>query len=151
MRAVIQRVKHAKVEVEKKIVGEIKTGLLVFVGIEDSDTEEDKNYLAQKIVNLRIFNDRQNVMNLSILDIDGEILCISQFTLMAITQKGNRPSYIRASKGSIAMPIYEDFCKKLSELLKKEIKKGIFGADMQIMLQNDGPTTIWMDSKSKAY
>lgn len=151
MRAVIQRVKYAKVEVNQETIGEIKTGLLVFVGIEDQDNEEDENYLAQKIINLRIFNDPENIMNLSVLDIDGEILCISQFTLMAATQKGNRPSYIRASKGSLAMPIYKDFCKKLSILLKKEIKMGIFGADMQILLQNDGPVTIWMDSKSKAY
>lgn len=149
MRTVIQRVKYAKVEVEGVTVGEIQKGLLVLVGIEDADTDDDQNYLVKKICGLRIFDDEAGVMNKSVADIDGEILCVSQFTLMASTAKGNRPSYIRASKGEVAEPVYEAFCKKLGELLKKEIKKGKFGADMKVSLLNDGPVTICIDSKNK--
>lgn len=149
MRTVIQRVKHAKVEVSGATVGEIGKGLLVLVGIEDADTEEDENWLARKIAALRIFDDEEHVMNRSVTDCGGDILCVSQFTLMAQTAKGNRPSYIRASKGETARPVYDSFCRKLGELLKKEIKKGIFGADMQITLLNDGPVTICIDSKNK--
>ena len=149
MRTVIQRVKHAKVEVDGKITGEIKQGLLVLAGFENEDTEEDLDWMSGKICNLRIFDDEQGVMNRSVIDIQGQILCVSQFTLHAMTKKGNRPSYIRAAKGDIANPLYEEFCKKLGFLLKNDVKKGIFGANMQVTLLNDGPVTIIIDSKNK--
>ena len=149
MRVVIQRVQRASVTVDKAIVGEIGAGLLVLVGIEASDLEEDIDWLCKKIVNLRIFDDSEGVMNRSILESGGNILSISQFTLMASTKKGNRPSYIRAAKGDISKPIYERFCTVLSNELGREVQRGIFGADMKVELLNDGPVTIIMDTKNK--
>jgi D-tyrosyl-tRNA(Tyr) deacylase len=149
MRAVIQRVSSASVKVDDKITGEIKQGLLVLVGIEDSDDQEDLEWLSGKIVNLRIFNDDEGVMNKSVKDIDGGLLVVSQFTLHAATKKGNRPSYIRASKPDIAVPLYEQFKQQLTADLGKEIQAGIFGADMKVALLNDGPVTIIIDTKNK--
>lgn len=149
MRVLIQRTKHASVTIEGRCKSAIKRGLLVLVGIEDSDGKEDIEWLCKKIVNLRIFDDENGVMNRSVLDIDGEILVVSQFTLHASTKKGNRPSYIRASKPEIAIPLYETFCKELSLSLGKEVGTGEFGADMKVELLNDGPVTIWMDTKNK--
>lgn len=149
MRAVIQRVSHASVKVEEKITGEIKNGLLILLGIEDADTKEDIEWLSSKIVNLRIFNDANGVMNISIKDIDGDILLVSQFTLHASTKKGNRPSYIKASKPDIAIPLYEEMILQLEKDLGKKIQAGIFGADMKVELVNDGPVTILMDTKNK--
>lgn len=149
MRAVIQRVKEACVKVDGKITGEIGNGLLVLVGIEDADTEEDIDWLSKKIAGLRIFDDENGVMNRSVMDIDGRILAVSQFTLMASTKKGNRPSYIRASKGPVAEPMYEKFCNALEKETGKKTEKGIFGADMKVSLLNDGPVTIIMDTKNK--
>jgi len=149
MRAVIQRVSSASVKVDDKITGEIKQGLLVLVGIEDSDDQEDLEWLSGKIVNLRIFNDDEGVMNKSVKDIDGGLLVVSQFTLHAATKKGNRPSYIRASKPEIAVPLYEQFKQQLTADLGKEIQAGIFGADMKVELLNDGPVTIIIDTKNK--
>lgn len=149
MRVLIQRTKHASVTIEGRCKSAIKQGLLVLVGIEDSDGKEDIEWLCKKIVNLRIFDDENGVMNRSVLDIDGEILVVSQFTLHASTKKGNRPSYIRASKPEIAIPLYEAFCKELSLSLGKEVGTGEFGADMKVELLNDGPVTIWIDTKNK--
>jgi D-aminoacyl-tRNA deacylase len=149
MRIVIQRVSKASVTVEGEIAGSIQKGLLVFLGIEDADAGEDIQWLASKIINLRIFNDPEGVMNLSIADVGGDILLVSQFTLHASTKKGNRPSYIRASKPPVAIPIYAKMCGELESLLGKKIQKGIFGADMKVELVNDGPVTIIMDSKNK--
>ena len=149
MRVLIQRVKEANVKVDEKITGEIKQGFLVLVGFENADTDEDLTWTANKISALRIFDDENGVMNKSILEVDGEILCVSQFTLFAMTKKGNRPSYFKAAKGEISEPLYNQFCEKLKSLLNKEIKKGIFGADMKVSLINDGPVTIWIDSKNK--
>jgi D-tyrosyl-tRNA(Tyr) deacylase len=149
MRVVIQRVAHAQVVVNEAVVGSIGTGLLVLVGIEDTDQLEDVEWLTGKIINLRIFNDEAGVMNLSVKDINGEILIISQFTLHASTKKGNRPSYIRASKPDHAVPLYEALKKRLSEDLGKNVEAGIFGADMKVSLLNDGPVTITMDTKNK--
>jgi D-tyrosyl-tRNA(Tyr) deacylase len=149
MRAVIQRVKEASVKVDGRITGQIGNGLLVLVGIEDADTEEDIDWLAKKIAGLRIFDDENGVMNRSVMDIDGNILAVSQFTLMASTKKGNRPSYIRASKGPVAEPMYEKFCLALEKETGKKTEKGIFGADMKVSLLNDGPVTIIMDTKNK--
>jgi len=149
MRAVIQRVTKASVTIEGKINGQIENGLLVFMGIEDADTNEDIEWLSSKIVNLRIFNDENGVMNISVKDIAGKILLISQFTLHASTKKGNRPSYIKASKPDIAIPIYEKMIVQLSIDLGKEIQTGIFGADMKVELLNDGPVTIVIDTKNK--
>ena len=149
MRNVIQKVTHASVTIEGKIKSEIKKGLLVFVGIEDRDKDDDIDWLANKIVNIRIFEDENGVMNKSVIDMDGEILVVSQFTLHALTKKGNRPSYIKASKPDFAIPMYEKFCKKVSENLGKEVKTGVFGADMKVELLNDGPTTIWIDSQNR--
>lgn len=146
MRLVIQRVKHASVTVEKKITGAIDDGLLALVGIEDTDTPDDSQWLAGKLVNLRIFDDENGVMNRSVKDINGGILIVSQFTLMASTKKGNRPSYIRASKHEFAIPMYEQFCKNVSSLLGKPVQTGIFAADMQVELLNNGPVTIFIDS-----
>ena len=149
MRTLIQRVSSASVKIDGKIKSEIEQGLLVFVGIEDKDTIEDINWLSKKISNLRIFADEAGIMNKSVIDISGEILVISQFTLHASTQKGNRPSYIRASKPEFAIPMYELFCVELSEAINKDIKTGAFGADMKVSLVNDGPVSIWIDSKQK--
>lgn len=149
MRVIIQRVSHASVTIEGVCKSSIQKGLLVLVGIEDADTQEDAEWLTGKIINLRIFDDENGVMNKSILDIGGELLLISQFTLHASTKKGNRPSYIRAAKPPVAIPLYEEFCKKLSISLGKEIGTGEFGADMKVELLNDGPVTICMDTKMK--
>ena len=149
MRAVIQRVTEASVTVNQQITGLIGIGLLVFVGIEDEDSEEDRQWLAHKIVNLRIFDDKDGVMNLSVKEVNGNILLVSQFTLHAATKKGNRPSYIKASKPEIAIPMYEEMIKTLSNLMGSTIQTGIFGADMKVNLLNDGPVTIWIDSKAK--
>ena len=149
MRAVIQRVTKASVTIEGRINGQIENGLLVLMGIEDADTNEDIEWLSSKIVNLRIFNDENGVMNISVKDIAGNILLISQFTLHASTKKGNRPSYIKASKPDIAIPIYEKMIVQLSIDLGKGIQTGIFGADMKVELLNDGPVTIVIDTKNK--
>jgi len=146
---VIQRVAHAQVDVDGKTVGAIRNGLLVLVGVEDADQLEDVEWLAGKIANIRIFNDEQGVMNVSVKDINGEVLVVSQFTLHASTKKGNRPSYIRASKADHAVPMYELFKQKLSMEIGKEVQAGIFGADMKVSLLNDGPVTIVMDTKNK--
>lgn len=149
MRAVIQRVSRASVKVEEKIVGAIKNGLMVLLGIEDADATEDIEWLSGKIVNLRIFNDANGVMNISIKDIDGDILLVSQFTLHASTKKGNRPSYIKASKPHVAIPLYEQMILQLQKDLGKIIQTGTFGVDMKVELLNDGPVTILMDTKNK--
>ena len=149
MRIVIQRVSEASVEIEQKIVARINQGLLILVGIEEEDTSEDCNWLVSKIVNLRIFPDKNEVMNLSVKDIDGEIIVVSQFTLHAATKKGNRPSYIKAAKPDIAIPIYEKFLQQLDVELGKKIQTGKFGADMKVALVNDGPVTITIDSKNR--
>ena len=149
MRVVIQRVSEASVTVNESITGSINQGLLVLMGIEDADTIEDIDWLVGKIVNLRIFNDENDVMNRSVLDIGGQILLVSQFTLHASTKKGNRPSYIKASKPEIAVPMYEKMIAALQLALGKPIETGIFGADMKVRLLNDGPVTITIDSKNK--
>jgi D-tyrosyl-tRNA(Tyr) deacylase len=149
MRVVIQRVLEASVVVDEKVVGAIKSGLLVLLGIEDADTEEDTHWLSNKIVGLRLFDDAEGVMNLSVKDTGGDILLISQFTLMASTKKGNRPSYIKASKPPVAVPLYEQMIAALTNDLGKKIQTGIFGADMKVSLINNGPVTITIDSKNK--
>ncbi|HWJ90982.1 MAG TPA: D-aminoacyl-tRNA deacylase [Flavisolibacter sp.] len=149
MRTVIQRVSRASVEVDGKITGVIRQGLLVLIGIEDGDTEEDIEWLSSKIVNLRIFNDEEGVMNLSLTQTGGDLLLVSQFTLHASTKKGNRPSYIRASKPDFAVPVYEKMIRMLEGLMGKKIETGIFGADMKVELLNDGPVTIFIDSKAR--
>lgn len=149
MRAVIQRVIQANVKVEGKVTGAINEGLLILVGVEDADTVEDIEWLTKKIAGLRIFNDENGVMNLSVMDVGGGLLAVSQFTLMASTKKGNRPSYIRASKGDFAEPMYEKFCSALEKETGKKVEKGVFGADMKVSLLNDGPVTIIMDTKNK--
>ena len=149
MRAVIQRVTKACVKVDGRVTGSIGKGLLILVGIEDADTQEDIDWLCKKISGLRIFNDENGVMNRSVMDIDGGLLAVSQFTLMASTKKGNRPSYIRASKGEYAEPMYEKFCQTLENEAARKVEKGIFGADMKVSLLNDGPVTIIMDTKNK--
>lgn len=149
MRAVVQRVSQASCTVDDVITGQIKNGLLILLGVEEEDSLTDMQWLGQKFVNLRIFSDEAGLMNKSIQDIAGSILLISQFTLYAQTKKGNRPSFIRAAKPSIAKPMYEAMAKYLSELLNKEVQLGIFGADMQISLLNDGPVTIMMNTKDK--
>lgn len=149
MRIVIQRVSEASVEIEQKIVAQIHQGLLILVGIEEEDSLEDSNWLVSKIVNLRIFADENDVMNLSVKDIDGEIIVVSQFTLHALTKKGNRPSYIKAAKPDIAIPMYEKFVQQLETEFSKKIQTGQFGADMKVSLVNDGPVTIIIDSKNK--
>ena len=149
MKVVIQRVSSASVTIETEIAANIQSGLLVLVGIEDDDSQEDINWLSQKIINLRIFADDNGVMNLSVKDIEGELIIVSQFTLHASTKKGNRPSYIKASKPDIAIPIYEKFVKQMELELGKKIQTGKFGADMKVALVNDGPVTIIIDSKSK--
>lgn len=149
MRILIQRVNEASVEIGGNITAEIKIGLLVLVGIENADTVEDSEWLAGKVIGLRIFDDENGIMNRSISKIEGEILVVSQFTLHAVTKKGNRPSYIKAAKHEIAIPLYEHFCNSLSQKLGKEVKTGTFAADMKVALVNNGPATIWMDSKNK--
>ena len=149
MRVVIQRVSEASVTIDAVKVAEINKGLLVLVGIEDADSQEDIDWLVAKIIKLRIFGDENNVMNLSVQDIDGDIIVVSQFTLHAATKKGNRPSYIKASKPEIAIPLYEKFVSALEHTLGKKVQTGQFGADMKVALINDGPVTILIDSKNK--
>jgi len=149
MRAVIQRVSKASVTIDNKIYSQIENGLLVLVGIEDADTTEDIEWLSGKIVNLRVFNDDNGVMNVSVKDINGDIIAVSQFTLHASTKKGNRPSYIKASKPEFAIPMYEKFIQQLSNDLGKPVGTGAFGADMKVELLNDGPVTIVVDTKNK--
>ncbi len=149
MRVVIQRVKKASVSIADVIKAEIGTGLLVLVGIEDADNENDIEWICGKIVNLRIFDDENKIMNFAVTDINGNVLVVSQFTLFASTKKGNRPSYIRASKPGIAIALYRKFCETLSRKLGKNVQTGEFGADMQVQLVNDGPVTIIIDSKNK--
>ena len=146
---VIQRVWEAKVKVEEEVVGSIGQGMLVFLGIENEDDSSDLEWLINKLLNLRIFNDENQVMNRSLLDIMGELMVISQFTLMAATKKGNRPSYIRAARHEIAIPLYEQFLILAEERLGKKVAKGVFGADMKVSLINDGPVTIIIDSKNR--
>lgn len=149
MRIVIQRVAHASVTIEGEVKSAIKQGYLVLLGIEESDTTEDIDWLVRKVIGLRVFDDENHIMNRSIMDIDGEILVISQFTLFASYKKGNRPSWLRAAKHEISVPLYEEFCKKLSEALEKPVGTGEFGADMKVELLNDGPVTIMMDTHNK--
>ncbi|WP_343626746.1 D-aminoacyl-tRNA deacylase [Flavobacterium lindanitolerans] len=149
MKAVIQRVSRASVTIEGEKVSEIQSGLLVLVGFEDSDTQEDIQWLSAKIANLRIFGDEDDVMNLSIKEIGGDIIIVSQFTLHAATKKGNRPSYIKASKPDVAIPLYENFVSQMEADLGKKVQTGRFGADMKVALLNDGPVTIIIDTKNK--
>ena len=149
MRILIQRVTRASVTIEEKLKSMINNGLLILIGIEESDNDEDIDWLVKKCVNLRIFDDDQGIMNKSILDSGGDVLAVSQFTLMASTKKGNRPSYIKAAKPEISIPLYEAFCSKMEEALNKPIMTGVFGADMQVELINDGPVTILIDSKNR--
>ncbi len=149
MRVVIQRVSKSSVTIKKKIVSSINYGMLIFLGIEETDTKEDIDWLVKKISQLRIFNDKNEIMNLNVNEINGEIMVISQFTLHAKTKKGNRPSYIRAAKPNLAIPLYNKFINALNMLVKNEIKNGEFGAMMKIDLINDGPVTILIDSKQK--
>lgn len=151
MRVVIQRVSEASVQVNGNVVGAINAGLLVLLGIEDADNAEDISWLSAKIVNLRIFNDDAGVMNRSVREINGEILLVSQFTLHAATKKGNRPSYIKASKPEVAVPLYEKMKLQVTQDLGRQVQAGIFGADMQVRLLNDGPVTIIIDSKNKDF
>ncbi len=149
MKAVIQRVSQSSVTINGQVVAQIQNGLLVLIGIEDADNQEDINWLSSKIVGLRIFPDNNNVMNLSLKDIDGDLIVVSQFTLHAATKKGNRPSYIKASKPEIAIPLYESFVQQMELELGKKIQTGQFGADMKVSLVNDGPVTILIDTKNK--
>ncbi len=149
MKAVIQRVANASVSIEENKIASIGNGLLVLLGIVDDDTTEDMQWLSNKILNLRIFSDEQEVMNYSLKDVDGEIIIVSQFTLHASTKKGNRPSYIKAAKPDIAIPLYESFIKHTEKDLGKKVHSGIFGADMKVELLNDGPVTIIIDTKIK--
>jgi D-tyrosyl-tRNA(Tyr) deacylase len=149
MKIVLQRVSSASVTIDNKIVADIQKGLLVLVGIEDADTQVDIDWLVGKIVNIRIFDDANHVMNLSVKDLNGEIIVVSQFTLHASTKKGNRPSYLKASKPEIAIPLYENFVTQMGKELGKKVQTGVFGADMKVLLLNDGPVTILIDSKNK--
>lgn len=149
MRAVLQRVTHASCKVDEKITGEITNGFLVLLGIEDADTQEDLDWLALKIANMRVFSDENGLMNKALADIDGNILLISQFTLFASTKKGNRPGFTRAARPDKAIPLYEEMIRQLSALINKKVQCGIFGADMKISLINDGPVTITIDTKNK--
>lgn len=149
MRIVIQRVSRASVSIDSNVKSQIGKGLLILVGVEESDTQADVDWLAHKVEGLRIFDDENGVMNLSIKDVDGEILVISQFTLFASYKKGNRPSWLRAAKHDISIPLYESFCNSLSKSLGKSVGTGEFGADMKVELVNDGPVTICMDTKNK--
>ena len=149
MRVLIQRVKRASVTVEGELISAIGNGLLVFVGICDEDNGDDIEWLTKKISNIRLFDDENGVMNLSLTDVGGELLTVSQFTLMASTKKGNRPSYIKAAKPDVSIPLYEQFCNEMEIALNKPIKRGVFGADMKVELLNDGPVTIFIDSKNR--
>lgn len=149
MKAVIQRVSHSSVTIDNKIVAEIQKGLLILIGIEEADSSEDIEWLTSKIANLRIFGDENDVMNLSLKDIDGDVIIVSQFTLHALTKKGNRPSYIKAAKPEIAIPIYENFITQMELEIGKKVQTGKFGADMKVSLINDGPVTIIIDTKNK--
>lgn len=149
MRLVIQRVSHASVTINGVCKSAIKQGFMILIGIEEADTREDADWLVKKVLALRVFDDENGVMNKSVIDTDGEILIISQFTLMASTKKGNRPSYIRAARPETAIPLYEYFCQEVSKGLGKEVGTGEFGADMKVELLNDGPVTICMDTKNK--
>ena len=149
MKILIQRVKRASVTVEKELISLINNGLLVFVGIGEEDNDEDIQWLSKKIANIRLFDDENGVMNKSVMDIDGEVLAVSQFTLMASTKKGNRPSYIKAARPEISVPLYEKFCEEIELAINKPIKQGVFGADMKVDLLNDGPVTIFIDSKNR--
>ena len=149
MRIVIQRVSHASVTIEGEVKSAIRQGYLILLGIEESDTSEDVDWLVRKVIGLRVFDDENHVMNRSIMDINGEILVISQFTLFDSYKKGNRPSWLRAAKHEISVPLYEEFCKKLSDALGKPVGTGEFGADMKVDLLNDGPVTIMMDTHNK--
>ena len=149
MKAVIQRVSHSSVTIDNKIVAEIQKGLLILIGIEEADSSEDIEWLTSKIANLRIFGDENDVMNLSLKDIDGDVIIVSQFTLHALTKKGNRPSYIKAAKPEIAIPIYENFITQMELEIVKKVQTGKFGADMKVSLINDGPVTIIIDTKNK--
>nr|WP_315221437.1 D-aminoacyl-tRNA deacylase [uncultured Flavobacterium sp.] len=149
MKVVLQRVSQASVTVEGNKIADIQNGLLVLVGIEDLDTQEDVDWLVGKIIKMRIFGDENGVMNCSVQDVDGDIIVVSQFTLQASTKKGNRPSYLNASKPEFAIPMYENFVKSLEKDFHKKIQTGIFGADMKVSLLNDGPVTILMDSKNR--
>lgn len=149
MKAVIQRVAQSSVNIEGEIVASIQKGLLILVGIEEADTKEDVEWLSSKIVNLRIFDDDNNIMNLSIKDVNGEVIIVSQFTLHASIKKGNRPSYIKAAKPEIAIPLYNQFIQQIEKDLAKKVQTGQFGADMKVSLLNDGPVTILIDTKNK--
>lgn len=149
MRIVIQRVSHASVTIEGNVKSAIKKGYLILLGVCEEDTSEDVEWLVRKVIGLRVFEDENGVMNRSIMDVNGEILVISQFTLFASYKKGNRPSWLRAAKHEVSIPLYNEFCTKLSEALGKEVGTGEFGADMKVELLNDGPVTICMDTKNK--
>lgn len=149
MRIVIQRVQHASVTINSEVRSAIGRGFLILVGIGEDDTPEDAEWLAKKVVNLRVFDDAEGVMNRSLLDVGGQILVVSQFTLMASYKKGNRPSWIRAARHEVSIPLYEAFCGLLSQQLGRQVATGEFGADMKVELLNDGPVTIWMDTKNK--
>lgn len=149
MRIVIQHVKHASVTIDGNVKSSIKQGYLILLGVGENDTQEDAEWLVKKVIGLRVFDDEAGVMNKSIMDVDGEILVISQFTLFASYKKGNRPSWLRAARHEISVPLYEHFCKLLSESLGKQVGTGEFGADMKVELLNDGPVTICMDTKNK--
>ena len=149
MRVLIQRVKEASVTVDNEVISLIHNGLLVFVGITEDDDREDILWLTKKIANIRLFDDENGVMNRSVIDAGGDILAVSQFTLMASTKKGNRPSYIKAAKPDISIPLYEEFCSEMEIAVNKPIQRGFFGADMKVRLLNDGPVTIFIDSKNK--
>ena len=149
MRIIIQRVRNASVTINEQLHSALGQGMMILVGIEDADGDDDIAFLVKKVAAMRIFDDENGVMNLSVMDIKGEVLVVSQFTLHASTKKGNRPSYIKAAKPDISVPLYEKFCSELSATLGKPVKTGVFGADMQCALINDGPVTIFMDSKNK--
>ena len=149
MRVLVQRTKRASVTIDGELVSEIGKGLLLFIGICEEDSSEDIEWLTKKISNIRLFDDENGVMNLSVQEVDGEILAVSQFTLMASTKKGNRPSYIKAAKPEISVPLYEKFCTEMEIAVNKAIKRGVFGADMKVELLNDGPVTIFIDSKNR--
>lgn len=149
MRLVIQRVSNASVRVDGQLVSEIGKGLLVLVGVENGDTEQDVDWLVQKTAGMRIFDDQAGVMNLSVMETDGRVLAVSQFTLTASTRKGNRPSYIRAAGHDLAIPLYEQYCNRLEQVMGRKVERGIFGADMKVSLLNDGPVTIIIDSRLK--
>lgn len=149
MRIVVQRVLNASVSIDCKVYSAINQGLMILVGVAESDTEQDTEWLAAKAANMRIFDDENGVMNRSVIDVGGEVLAVSQFTLSASTKKGNRPSYIHAAGHDVAIPLYDKFCERMQQLIGKDVKKGVFGADMQVALVNDGPVTIIVDSKLK--